>query len=75
MVHIKVLFVVLVQMHFIQRKQLSEKYVTSHAFQQISDLKILSECFRENAVAARGPVVGPHCLITQTPPISNWPGK
>jgi len=42
----KVLFIVLVQMHFIQRKQFSETNVTSHAFQQISDLKIFSKYFR-----------------------------
>ena len=38
--------IVLVRMHFIQRKQFSETNVTSHAFQQISDLKIFPECFR-----------------------------
>ena len=38
--------IVLVQMHFIQRKQFSETNVTSHAFEQISDLKIFLECFR-----------------------------
>jgi len=35
-----------VQMHFIQRKQFSKTNVTSHAFQQISDLKIFPERFR-----------------------------
>jgi len=41
----KVEFIVLVQMHFIQRKQFSETNVTLglHAFQQISDLKIFPE--------------------------------
>ena len=34
------LFFVCVHMHFIQSKQISETNVTSHAFQQISDLKI-----------------------------------
>jgi len=37
-------FVVVMQMHFIQRKQFSETNVTLHAFQQISDLKIFPEC-------------------------------
>jgi len=31
---------VLVQVHFIQRKQINETNVTSQNFQQISDLKI-----------------------------------
>ena len=35
MVHRKGIFIVLVQMHFIQRKQFSETNVTLHAFQQI----------------------------------------
>jgi len=43
-VHRKV--IVLVQMHFIQCKQFSETNETSHAFKQISDLKIFPECFR-----------------------------
>jgi len=33
-------------MHFIQRMQFSKTNVTSHAFQQISDLKIFPERFR-----------------------------
>jgi len=33
-------------MYFIQRKQFTETNVTSHAFQQMSDLKIFPECFR-----------------------------
>jgi len=41
-----ILIIVLVQTHFIQRKQFSETNVTLHAFQQISDLKIFSQCFR-----------------------------
>ena len=41
----KVIFIVLVQMHFIQRKQFNETNVTLHAFQQISDQKIFLECF------------------------------
>jgi len=41
-----VLFVVLVQINFIQRKQFNETTVTSHAFQQVSNSKIFSECFR-----------------------------
>jgi len=40
-----VLFIVLVQMHFIQRKQFNETNVTLHASQKISDLKIFPECF------------------------------
>jgi len=43
MVHRKV---ILVQMHFIQRKQFSETNATSHAFQQILALKIFPERFR-----------------------------
>jgi len=35
-------FIVLVQMLLIQRKQLSETNVTSHAFQHISDFEDLS---------------------------------
>jgi len=31
-------------MHFIQHKQFSETNVTSHTFQQTSDLKIFAEC-------------------------------
>jgi len=54
-----------VQANFIQRKQFSETDATSHVFQQISDLKILPECFRGPLKtlwrATRGPVVGPHC--------------
>jgi len=37
-----VLFIVFVQM---KHKEFSEANVTSHAFQQISDLKIFPECF------------------------------
>ena len=37
--------IVLVQMHFIQRKKFSKTNVTSHAFEEISDLKIFLECF------------------------------
>jgi len=33
------------QVHFIQCKQISETNITSHAFQQISDLKIFPKCF------------------------------
>jgi len=36
---------VFVQIHFIQQKQFNETNVTSHAFQQISNLKFFSECF------------------------------
>jgi len=66
MVRIKGSIIVLVQMHFIRRKQFSETNVTSHAFQQISDLKIFPECVRGplktlygGPHAAHGPVVGP----------------
>ena len=53
-------------MHIIHSNQFSETNGTLHAFQQISDLKIFPECFREplkfcgRPHAARGPVVGPH---------------
>jgi len=42
-----------VQLHFIQRKQLSEVNATSRGFQKISDLEIFHELPRafENAVA------------------------
>jgi len=40
----KALFTVLVQMHFIQRKQFNETNATSHTFQQISHLQIFPEC-------------------------------
>jgi len=46
MVHRKAPFIVLVEMRFIQRKQFIETNVTSHAFQQLSDLLIFPECFR-----------------------------
>jgi len=42
----KVLFIVLVHMHLFQPKGFSEKNVTLHVFQQISDWKIFSQCFR-----------------------------
>jgi len=46
MVHGKDIIHCFAQMHFIKRKQFSEINVTSHTFQQISDLKIFPECFR-----------------------------
>jgi len=55
-----------VQIHFIQSKEFSETYVTSHAFQHISDRKIFPECVRGRwkrcggPHAARRTVVGPH---------------
>jgi len=57
-------------MHFIQRQQFIESNVTSHPFQQISDLKIFPESFHGSQKtlhcgrphAAREPVVGPHWL-------------
>jgi len=56
--------IVLVQMHFIQRKQFRETMATLHASQQISDLKIFPECSRGPLKtlwrAACGPVVEPH---------------
>ena len=39
-----VLFFVLVQMHFIQRRQCSETNAVSYVFQTISDLNIFPEC-------------------------------
>jgi len=45
MVHRKALFIVLVQMHFIQRKQFSETNVTLHVFQPISHFQTFPECF------------------------------
>jgi len=45
MVQRKVIFIVLVQVHFIKCKQFSQTNVTSYAFQEISDLKIFPECF------------------------------
>jgi len=50
------------RMHFIQREKFREINVSSHALQQISDLKIFHEYFRGPAHAARGPAVAPHCL-------------
>ena len=41
-----VLFVVLLQINFLQRKQSREANVTSHAFQQVSNLDFFSEFFR-----------------------------
>jgi len=55
----KVLFIVLVQMHFIQCEQFSDINVTSYAFQQICDLNTFPECFR-GPHAVRGPVIRPH---------------
>jgi len=52
-------------MLFNQRKQFNETNVTFHAFQQISNLKIFSECFRRPH-AAGGPVVVPHGLDQST---------
>jgi len=63
-----VLFIVLVQMHFIHSKQFSETSVNSHAFQQISDLKIFPKCFRRplktlwRATWGRRAVVGPRWI-------------
>jgi len=65
-----VLFTVLVQMHFVQRKLFSETNVTSHAFQQISDLGIFlnaSEGYCKRCGgphAARWPVVRRHWSMT-----------
>jgi len=42
----KVIFIVVVQMHFIQRKQFNETNLNLQAFQRITDLKIFPECFR-----------------------------
>jgi len=68
-----VLFIVLVQMHFVQRKLFNKTNVTSHAFQQISDLKISPQSFRGplktlwRATCGRGPVVGPHWSNLRNP--------
>jgi len=54
--------IVLVQVNFIHRKQFSKTNVTSHTFQQISDLKIYPECLC-GPHAAHKPVVGSHCSM------------
>ena len=62
----KAVFIVPMQMHFMQRKHIGETNVTLHAFQQTSDFKIFPEWFRGplktfgGPHAARGPAVGPH---------------
>jgi len=65
-------FIVIVQIHFIQRKQFSETNVTSCAFQQISNFKLflnasaghLKRCGGPHA--ARGPAVVTHWLNQTT---------
>jgi len=38
------LFIVLVKMHFIQRKHFWKTNATSHVFSHVSDLKVFPEC-------------------------------
>jgi len=45
------------RMHFIQREKFREINVSSHALQQMSDLKIFHEYFPGPAHPAQGPVV------------------
>jgi len=40
------IIIVLVQVHFIQRKQFNDRNVNSHNFKQISELKTFPDCFR-----------------------------
>jgi len=50
-----VLFIVLVQMHFIQRKQFNETNATSHAFQKnlrLEDFSSMLPRVTENTVAS-----------------------
>jgi len=55
-------------MHFIKRMEFTESNVPLHAFKQISDLKIIPECFHGplkscgGAHAFRGPVFAPPAL-------------
>jgi len=68
-----VLFVVLLQINFLQRKQSREANVTSHAFQQVSNLDFFLNASAGHSKrcggpqhAARKPVVGPHWLNQTT---------
>jgi len=54
-----VLFIVLVQMQFIQRAQFNETNVTSHAFQHISDIKVFPECFCRPVITLWRVICGP----------------
>jgi len=67
-----VLFIVLVQIHFIQRKQFNEANVTSHVFQQISNLKFFSECFREQLKTAGRATCSPRACSWTTLAWSNY---
>jgi len=55
------LFIVPVQIHFIQRKLFSKTNVNSHVFYKF---QIFPECFRGPHVA-RVPVAGLHWLVTR----------
>jgi len=47
-------------MRFIQRKQFIETNITSHAFQQISNLQIFPDASAGHCKRCIGPVLGPH---------------
>jgi len=55
----RVIKLVLVQIQFIQCKQFSVTDGTSHNFQQISDLKIVPECFRRSLTTLWQVTCGP----------------
>jgi len=64
MVHIKgIIHCFFMQTHFIQRKQFNETNITSHAFQQISNLKIFSECFRGSLKTMCRAICGQQALV------------
>jgi len=56
------------QIDFIQRKQIIETNVTSHAFQEISELKIFPECFREPLETLWRATCGPR-VCSRTAPV------
>jgi len=53
-------------MYFIQSKQFSETNATSHAFQQISELKIFPECFLGPQKTMRWVTYGPRACSWTT---------
>jgi len=61
-----VLFIVLVQMHFIQHEHFNETNVTSHAFPLISDLKVFPECFCGPLITLWGATCGPRACSWAT---------